>query len=525
MNVRNALAVVVASVIVYSVIKFLRVSVWQPLRLRRIMAKQGVSGPPFRFVRGQFVEMWKFTESFPDALPIDDFANLTPTVTPQNALYYPKYGKIYLYWWGTITRLAVRDPKIVKELMVSNHESLTRLQSESQFLAEVVGKGLLTQVGEKWASERRTLGPFFHQKSLEGMVGAIMEGAATELQKWEQEVEERGGTAELDVEPDLHKISGRIISRTAFGDEFEIGEQIFKFQTLLSQELLKGFRSTAYWLVPGYRNLPTKRNRSMNLYGSQVDALVRGIINARREAVQKGVTSSYGDDLLGRMLTAATEGWSANTKEFNQLAVFNNCKLFYFAGQDTVANAIGFMILMLALYPEWQDRCRQEVTEILGDEQDWRASDISRLKVVGMVFNETLRIFPPASTLTRVAAKDLQLEGLFIPKGMAIEFSLAAMHQDKDYWGDDVGKFNPERFVNGAASACTHPQAFSPFGLGPKFCIGNNFAVMEAKIVLAMMLRRFQLVLSPNYKHHPTSIMVQSPKFGLPIILKALKIT
>lgn len=141
---------------------------------------------------------------------------------------------------------------------------------------------------------------------------------------------------------------------------------------------------------------------------------------------------------------------------------------------------------------------------------------------VGMVINETLRIFPPGVGLTRVAAKDIQLKCLFIPKGMIIEFALTSLHQDKEYWGEDVGTFNPERFVSGVVGACTHPQAFMPFGIGPKFCIGNNFALMEAKIVLSMMLRRFHFIPSPNYKHHPTFTMVQKPKYGLPIILKAV---
>lgn len=139
-----------------------------------------------------------------------------------------------------------------------------------------------------------------------------------------------------------------------------------------------------------------------------------------------------------------------------------------------------------------------------------------------MVFNETLRLFPPATVITRVTTKDLQLKGLFIPKGMNVEIPLLAIHQDRDYWGDDVGEFNPERFAHGVAEACTHRQSFIPFGLGPKFCIGNNFAVQEAKLVLAMVLRRFQILPSPNYKHHPTTVLLQRPKFGLPIILKAL---
>jgi len=120
----------------------------------------------------------------------------------------------------------------------------------------------------------------------------------------------------------------------------------------------------------------------MDLYSSKVDDLLHGAIDGRRAAVQKGEISSYGDDLLGRMLTAASEGWGENTQDFNLASVFNNCKLFYFAGQDTVANATNFALLMLALHPEWQDRARKEVLGVFEDEQNCSASAVSRLKVV-----------------------------------------------------------------------------------------------------------------------------------------------
>lgn len=141
---------------------------------------------------------------------------------------------------------------------------------------------------------------------------------------------------------------------------------------------------------------------------------------------------------------------------------------------------------------------------------------------MGMIVNETLRTFSIVPTIARVATKDLQLKNLFIPKGMTIEFAAAAVHQDKQYWGDDVAEYNPERFANGISGACSHPQAFNPFGLGSKVCIGNNFAMMELKIILSRVLRRFELRPSPNYKHHPMFNMVTRPKYGLPIILKAL---
>ena len=139
-----------------------------------------------------------------------------------------------------------------------------------------------------------------------------------------------------------------------------------------------------------------------------------------------------------------------------------------------------------------------------------------------MVLNEVMRLFTIAPTLTRVAKRGLHLEDLFIPKGLSVELAIQAMHKDAKYWGEDVGKFNPGRFANGVLKACTPPQAFVPFSSGPKNCIAINFAMAEMKIVLSMVLRRFQLLPSPYYKHHPQHGVVQRPKYGLHLILQAL---
>jgi cytochrome P450 len=141
---------------------------------------------------------------------------------------------------------------------------------------------------------------------------------------------------------------------------------------------------------------------------------------------------------------------------------------------------------------------------------------------VEMVLNEVMRLFTIAPTLTRVAKRDLHLEDLFIPKGLSVELAIQAMHKDAKYWGEDVGKFNPGRFANGVLKACTPPQAFVPFSSGPKNCIAINFAMAEMKIVLSMVLRRFQLLPSPYYKHHPQYGVVQRPKYGLHLILQTL---
>ncbi|KAG0563350.1 hypothetical protein KC19_8G023700 [Ceratodon purpureus] len=524
-EVRNALAAVAISVVAYKLVKFLWTVFWEPLRLLRIMTKQGVKGPPFRPLIGHIFEPVAFAESFPEVLPLGNYDNLSPTITPQYALYCPKYGKSFVYFWATNARYVMRDAETAKEVFVTNHGSLKRIDIEETITSLVVGRGLFTLMGDKWAMERKILTPFFHQDALKGMVEAMVEATAIGIKKWEQTVALAGGSAEIDVQPDIHKISGRILSCTAFGGDFEKGELIYELQSEVSRQLFINFRNPLSWIIPNYRKIPTPGNRYIDTRNATIDALLRETIVGRRDVVRSGKTSSYGDDLLGRMLAAASEGWDGNTSEFNLASVLNNCKLFYFAGQDTVANTVVFAMLMLAQHPEWQERARREVLEVLGSEENFNASALSRLKVVGMILNETLRIFPPAPTNTRQATKDLQLKKVFIPKGMILELPITALHQDRDYWGDDVAEFNPGRFENGVSGACTHPQAFVPFGLGPKFCVGSNFALMEAKIAISMAIRRFQILPSPNYKHHPIFSIVARPKYGMPIILKALSTT
>ena len=136
---------------------------------------------------------------------------------------------------------------------------------------------------------------------------------------------------------------------------------------------------------------------------------------------------------------------------------------------------------------------------------------------------ETMRLlFVVTSANTRMAQKDMEVGDLIIPKGMVIEIARQVMHKDPEYWGEDADKFNPGRFINGVSKAYKHPQALSPFGYGPKTCIAMGFAMNELKIVMSMILRRFQIGLSPSYKHHPMLGMVPRPKYGMPLILKSL---
>ncbi len=139
-----------------------------------------------------------------------------------------------------------------------------------------------------------------------------------------------------------------------------------------------------------------------------------------------------------------------------------------------------------------------------------------------MILNETLRLFPPISSQNLEATRDMKLGDLDIPKGLNLYFPRLAIHHDYELWGADVHEFKPERFVDGIAKASKNPFAFMPFSFGPRFCVGQGFALEEAKLVLVLVLQRFRFHLSPNYRHAPHDKVTLKPKYGVPMILECL---
>ena len=136
-----------------------------------------------------------------------------------------------------------------------------------------------------------------------------------------------------------------------------------------------------------------------------------------------------------------------------------------------------------------------------------------------MILYEVLRLYPPAVTLNRRTFKDMQIGGITYPAGVILELPVIVVHHDPDVWGKDAHEFRPERFTDGISKATKDQQpAFFPFGWGPRICIGQNFALLEAKMALSMILQRFQFRLSPSYTHAPYTVLLLHPQHGAPII-------
>jgi len=228
------------------------------------------------------------------------------------------------------------------------------------------------------------------------------------------------------------------------------------------------------------------------------------------------------DDLLGLLLESNMKESKGNAKlGLSTEDVIEECKLFYFAGTEATSLLLTWTLIVLSMHAEWQERAREEVLNHFGRARP-DFDRLSRLKIVTMILYEVLRLYPPVIYLNRRTYKEMELGGIKYPAGVDLLLPLLFIHHDPTIWGTDASEFNPERFSEGISNATNYQTAFFPFGWGPRICIGQNFALLEAKMALCTILQCFSFELSPSYTHAPYTVITLHPEHGAQVKLKKL---
>ncbi|PHT43619.1 Cytochrome, partial [Capsicum baccatum] len=457
--------VCVAILLVYYTWRVLNWAWFRPKRLENCLRQRGLKGNPYKFLYGDLDEL---TKSIVEAKskPINFSDDIAPRLVPF-------------------------------------------------FLNAMNKNGLVSLEEDKWAKHRKIINPAFHVEKLKHMLPAFYQSCSEMISKWE-EVVPRETSFDLDVWPDLQIMTSEVISRTAFGSSYEEGRIVFELQQEQAEYVMDISRSI---YIPGSRFLPTKRNQRMLEIEKQIQTTIRRIIDKRLKAMEGGETSK--DDLLGILLESnLKEIQQHGSKDFGMtiLEVIEECKLFYFAGQETTSVLLVWTMILLCLHPEWQVRAREEVLQVFGNDKP-DLEGLSRLKIVTMILFETLRLFPPLPVFSRANKEEVNLGELHLPAEVLLVIPTILIHYDKEIWGEDAKEFKPERFSEGVSKATKGHVSFIPFGGGPRICIGQNFAMMEAKMAIAMILRKFSFELSPSYTHAPFAVITIHPQCGAPLLM------
>ncbi|KAL3571704.1 hypothetical protein D5086_025608 [Populus alba] len=476
--------------------------IWVPWRIHVHFRKQGISGPNYRPIFGNTEEYRNsFTEARKKTMPFNH--NIVHRVTPFYHEWSRRYGKTFLYWFGVIPILATADLDMIKDIFMNTGGGSfekVRLNPQAKLL---FGQGLNGLVGEEWALHRRIANQAFMMERIK----IIMASTVKMLTKWEEIRGERD-EFEMDVHRELQDLASDVISKTAFGSNYEEGKRVFSLQD--KQKHLV-FDAIGNVYIPGFRFLPTKKNRERWRIERETREAIRNLIKTNSRARENS------RNLLS-LLMSSCKNQDGKEEKLGVEEIINECKAFYFAGKESMADLLTWALLLLAQHQEWQDKAREEVLSVCRGDEVLLSEKVNDLKIMNLIIHETLRLYPPAVMLMRQATKNVKLGTLDVPAGTQFFLALPSIHHDTDTWGKDANEFKPLRFNEPR----NHLASFFPFGLGPRTCVGKNLAIMEAKVALAMILRRYSFVVSPTYLHAPRLLISMQPQYGAQLLLRRI---
>ncbi|TQD93135.1 hypothetical protein C1H46_021228 [Malus baccata] len=476
------------------------------------MAFQGIKGPSYRFFHGNTKEIMSMKmESM--GRPGDLSVNVFSAVQPHIHTWTKIYGKIYLQWHGSQAQLVVMEPKLCKEIL-NNKDGAYPKRKLQGFVKKLVGDsmGTSTTEGGKWGKLKKLANHAFHGESLKSMIPAMIASAEMMLEEWKNHEGK-----EIEIYEQFRLFTSEVISRTAFGSSYIEGKNFFDNLMKLSSLLVKNSLTVRF---PGISKIFKTGDEieSEKLDKAMRDSITE-IIKKREKKAMAG-EENFGSDYLGLLVKAHLD--TNDSQKISVDDLVNECKTFYFAGQETTNGVLAWIVFLLALHTDWQVKARKEVLQLFG-KQNPTHDDIAKLKTMSMIINEALRLYPPVLNIDRRVKREVKLGKYMVPANVELIIPCLALHHETEFWGQDAQLFKPNRFSAGVAKATTdNIAAFLPFGMGPRSCVGLNFAANEAKIVLSMILQRYRFTLSPGYVHSPCDYLSIRPQHGIQVILHAL---
>ena len=388
----------------------------------------------------------------------------------------------------------VLQPEYAKHILQENNRNYGRSPA-FEVLKIFLGNGLLTSEGDFWRRQRRLAQPAFHRQRL----AVLAQTMITETADWIDQLGQLDRSKPINISQAFMDVTMRIVCKTLFGSDVvgKLGGLSTALDTLqlsTNQRLLSLIRFPLAW--------PTPANLRFRNAGEKVDAFIYGVIHQRR---QHDLDANH--DLLAMLQTAEDE---ETGERMSDKQLRDECVTLFAAGHETTAVSMAWTIHLLTQHPDVLSKLQTEVHAVLGDEQIPPPEAFRNLPYTNQVVQESLRLYPPAWILSRLALGNDTIGPYTIPAGATALVSPYLLHRDPTAWPDPT-RFDPDRFSPGKEKD-RHSYSYIPFGGGPRLCIGNQFALMEMQILLAMLVRKFSIKAGPQQRVDTNPLITLRPK-------------
>lgn len=399
--------------------------------------------------------------------------------------------------------ILVNAPDAIKRVLLDNAANYRKDNLQRRVLAAGLGEGLLSAEGEQWRAQRRTLAPLFARRTIMDFAPAMMAGAKALADRWRQ----LDGTT-IDVAAEMSRATLDILERTIFSDGFGRAAEEVREAMATYFDTIGRIGALDLLGVPSY--VPRAGHLRVRSTLQFFEAAMGDLISAR---VRRLVENQGGapKDILTLLLSARN---TENGQLMSNAEIRSNILTFISAGHETTANALSWSLFLLSQSPEWRRKIEVEAEEM----DDVSGEAIERFVDTRATIEEAMRLYPPIAAISRVAINDDVLAGETIRRGTMVVVSPYVLHRHRLLWQEpDV--FDPSRFLPVARSQIDR-FAYLPFGAGPRTCIGSAFALQEATLVLATIVKQFKLQMAPGHSVKPVLRVTLRPAGGLPMSIR-----
>lgn len=415
----------------------------------------------------------------------------------------PLYGFEQLSRFGDMVYLRlgrnrvyfINHPDLVRQVMVTKSSQFQKSKLLKRIFEDSVGNNIFTGDGDFWKRQRQFMQPAFHSQRIGSYASIMVDHARQLVNNWQD------GRA-ISVAREMMHVTMGIVTKSLFNADLRddaAGEAFSNLFEVVSKRLSsqRGI-SLPYWL-------PTSSNRIVRQSVEVIDRVLLPIIAERRRSVKDT------GDLLSMLVLASEDGGMDDAQLRNEVMTL------FGAGYETTANTLTWVFYLLSQHPDVETKLRQEIELVLPNCRSATLEDLPRLPYTEMVIKETMRCYPTSIAISRDAVEDVEIGDYLIPKGATVMLSQWMLHHDSRFW-DEPQQFRPERF-NAEDEPNINKYAYLPFGAGPRICLGNSFALMEARLVLVTILQHFHLALTPGYIMQPQFRFTLRPSKGLPMVV------